>query len=564
MGKAIEYYKTHDFFYDLNEAKKDELIENSLTLSKLFLGENDYFGSGYILYNLIDVVWGKNDISLLFNVCSNAIDSLEKEISISESIEKKILSYNFIISILGRTIPLLNNDKESISEYLIALMNKLGVLIYDNFKENAHRKYFLVEGFRVEGSLIRNWTTILPFEESIIYKGGGSSYNIQSAFICFKNSEDYDSAKKIIEIDDDMFDTNHLKGWKEAILGFVNSKNEMIHFKKSFREFQKDYKEGWYHPSDLWAQYFQSRYYLSKAFNSNEFQKNLEESLIVLDGVDRGMINYQINKYKYLIESFVAFFILKDSSEISKSVDKIEKEIRNGTISTLDIKIRNFVEELSRKVYEIDKDPDTGIWLIADFGDLIQDFPLFISNPENSKKIIGKGFNDYLVGKTDWIYRTIKNIKQERILHKILLDLYRSQYPRFTQLVHGSFENGRDLFLLPKNSERLELIQVKIGDISLTEWRGIKQQLEEMMETDIPQTLNNKKITQKVGFLLFTGHFKPNVESAKNGWLAKRKEKMDEEYDFINLDDFVNYIIDNKLVAEFRKSAISNKVEIEI
>ena len=94
MGKAIEYYKTHDFFNDLNEAKKDELIENSLTLSKLFLEENDYFGSGYILYNLIDVVWGKNDISLLFNVCSNAIDSLEKEISISESIEKKILSYN--------------------------------------------------------------------------------------------------------------------------------------------------------------------------------------------------------------------------------------------------------------------------------------------------------------------------------------------------------------------------------------------------------------------------------------------------------------------------------------
>ena len=216
------------------------------------------------------------------------------------------------------------------------------------------------------------------------------------------------------------------------------------------------------------------------------------------------------------------------------------------------------MEQLLDTTVKLDTEPDVGLYYIGPLNELIVRLPIFSSHINKSKKIIGAGSRQILNGDSAWIHRTLESIKDETILHKLLLRLFQAIYPKYAQNVHGSYENGRDLFFLPKDESVLRIIQVKCGDLSLPDWRKVKPQLEEMMETDIPQALKDKKISKKVGILLFTGHIRPNVESAITGWKNTKKEQVKEEYLFEylfkNLDDFVNFIYNEKLISEFHKS----------
>ena len=49
-------------------------------------------------------------------------------------------------------------------------------------------------------------------------------------------------------------------------------------------------------------------------------------------------------------------------------------------------------------------------------------------------------------GGTNWIYRTLENIKIEPILHRILLRLFQKLPSQVNIIVHGQLEHGRDIF----------------------------------------------------------------------------------------------------------------------
>lgn len=567
MSSAIDFYEKNSIFFPRTHEEKLKQIEVSKSSSELFSQEGHFFNAGIILYKLIDDVWGLRDSKILFEICNKAIDLLEREIQNNSSNENTILSYTFIIDTLGRIIPLLNNEKNNISDYLYLVQNNLASFLFDNFKDHKNNQAFLVSGFRIEGSISSNWEIVLNHQETAIYKkGGGSSYAINSAFDNYLNSNDYISAHKIIEINKSFFDSNYLRGWLYAIKGIVYPSDEVKYFKKSYEEFSKDYKEGWSNPGDLWAKYFKSRYFLSVGLrNKDDFKKLLNQALDILGEMRSGLINYQILKYKYVIEAFVAFFILKDSNEIIKAHSKICREIKNSYITNFDSNVLDFINQLSTLTKEIETDPENGIFNISNFGELIRNFPLFNSSFDNSKRIMGAGLKDYLYGKTAWIYKALQSIKSnEIILQKIVLNLFQAKYPRYSHRVHGNFENGRDLFVLPQNEDTLKVIQVKLGDINLPDWRKIKPQLEEMMETHLPEALIRNKITRKVGILLFNGHIKPNVDAVISDWQAKRLENMYEEYEFMNIDDLVNFIVENSLVSEFRLASIENGLKLQL
>lgn len=571
MSKAIEYFSQNAFMiYSLSDSYDKKLEQKDITekSAKLFLEEKQYLNAGIVLYYLVDNVWGMRNSNILFEVCNRAIESFETVLSEDKSSNEEImLSYNFIIDILCRIIPLLNSNKREISEFLFLMQNKLGQFIFDNYKDHTDKKIYLVTGFKIEGSIESCWDIILPTQETtILKKGGGSSYSISSSFNCFLSSNDYFSALKIVKLDESFFDSNYLYGWMNAIKGITNPNDEVKCFEEAFKAFSRDYKEGWINPGDLWKKYFKSRYHLSLGLqDKNNFKGCLIESLESLGEMRSGLINYQILKYKYLLETFVAFFILKDSREIDKSQLKLEKEIRNSYLSSFDLIALDFINNLGILTKEIENDPDNAIFRISDFKDIISKFPLFASNLDNSKSLVGKGFHQFLNGKTAWIYRALQSIKSDETpLQKIILRLYQAKLPQFTQRVHGNFENGRDLFLLPKDKDELQVIQVKLGDIKISDWRKIKPQLEEMMETEIPHTLSKEKIKKKIGILLFTGHINPNVDSVINDWKIKRKEKLDEDYDFINIDKLVTFITDNGLISEFRLASLENGIKLEI
>jgi hypothetical protein len=57
-----------------------------------------------------------------------------------------------------------------------------------------------------------------------------------------------------------------------------------------------------------------------------------------------------------------------------------------------------------------------------------------------------------------------------------------------------------------------------------------------------------------MGILVWNGHAEPHVEPVIHGWKEDQLRAHQREYDFMNLDRLVNYILDRRLPNALREA----------
>jgi hypothetical protein len=123
-------------------------------------------------------------------------------------------------------------------------------------------------------------------------------------------------------------------------------------------------------------------------------------------------------------------------------------------------------------------------------------------------------------------------------------------------------EYGKDVVaVFERDGKRtLRMWQAKIGDIDTTKFRTARQELEEMYLVPLPALQVSGEIDEREGVLVFNGHPNTYVEPVMQGWLDEQKNN-GRRFLFMHLDDLVNWIVDNRLITEFRK--VLTELEIE-
>jgi len=154
-----------------------------------------------------------------------------------------------------------------------------------------------------------------------------------------------------------------------------------------------------------------------------------------------------------------------------------------------------------------------------------------------------------------WLHRTLESIRDERQLQKIILRLVQASLPAYAQVLHGPLEYGKDVVVLSKEEGRqvLRMYQVKVGDLKTPVWRSARQELEEMFLVPLSEfVVGNWSGIVRRGILMCNGHPLSNVLPSMEGWFLEQKRDHGREFEFMHLDDIVNWIVRDGLVNEFR------------
>ena len=453
------------------------------------------------------------------------------------------------------------------------LQQELAERLMRFFDETTQRDSYLAKGFVLTTDLDGHWEVNCPDYEvsagSETSTGGQISFGIPSAFRLLIALGDFAGAHQIAERCPDAFTTPGLKGWRFAIQGFLNPQDAVEPFALAADAFAEDVapssqeqiqKVGYWDSANitLWAKYFRARTAVARIVREpNRAEHLLTEASDFLEGTDSGFVHGQVWRFRLLVDALLQ---LVRGGEVD--ADRIRKELlgaqRWSGPSSDDLIIEQFVESVSRAFEALRTDPAKaliGSELHIALQTLAQ-IPLLGSEVATaiSPTIGGKAYTEILGPHRTWIHRTFVAIEDEAQLRKIVLRLAQAELPRYAQIRHGPLEYGKDVVAVFETGGRrvLQMWQAKIGDITVKKWRESRNELEEMYQVPLASLQIGVEVDERVGILVCNGHANPHAEPVMAGWFAEQVRDHHRQFQFMHLDKLVNWIIDNRLINEFR------------
>ncbi len=98
------------------------------------------------------------------------------------------------------------------------------------------------------------------------------------------------------------------------------------------------------------------------------------------------------------------------------------------------------------------------------------------------------------------------------------------------------------------------MYQVKVGDITKSNWAKARDELAEMFQVDMSSAQLPVKPDRREGVLVFNGHTNPYVEPVVEGWIKEQRDDHHRSYRTMHLDSIVRWIAENNLVNELRQT----------
>ncbi|MES0491341.1 MAG: hypothetical protein ABUK01_15210 [Leptospirales bacterium] len=564
---------------------KPEGIRELMSAGQQFIEKDLHFEAGYAYKTAMDGSWGL-DRDLLVENASLAVDNFSLYIRSQQNIDAKyLLTLYCLISTFNTMSQLFRNPSIDLQLSLLYedLANKLANK-ENNFKDN----YCLVYGISVKFNLDDQCDIVY---DRVNYSAGKTNWaldgsfiqtDIPSAFSILKSIPDYEGTTQIIDEHPGAFDNNDLIGWKNVILAHNNPEKADEYFKNAYELFENDNPQLFEIEKEkgirnnysgdnhlLYSRYFKSRYYLSRALlGKGEFSENIISAIEPIKDYRSGFVSSQYLKYRAILLTFANFIDTSIGFEPVTGIEEFRLACKLSSNKDEDYLVLNILNSLSEYFKNLETSPErtvitSDLTRILDLLDSISYVDSQILS--NFQPYIGQHVIKVITGGTNWIYRTIDKINDEAILRKVLLRLFQYKYPKYAQIVHGPMEHGKDILVVLEEQGINTLLsyQVKIGDIKTSAWRDIKPQLEEVFEVEPPAIITDDTVIHdKIGILIFNGHPNTAAEEKMSGWKHERFEKLGNKYEFMHLDSIVQFIVQNKLYSELRKTLQEFQIDL--
>jgi len=572
----------HELFWKSMDILKTNLTDkeafNLLMLaSSLWEGDEQYFYAGCAMSNAARIVGieEENEKICLISALENYHKCIDAAPTSSlEGLAALIKLGNELHNFSWRL-----QDKTKIRCMADELYEELGHRLMAHYAESPKIENYLVKGVILKTDFQGNWEPLFPDYEVQWgverYSKQVMKFNLPSAFHIFVNLCDYQGGEKIIELCPDAFISPGLRGWKAAVRGFSNPELAPEMFEEAGNAFLEDTmpddgdlpQRGGLWSSvniDLWGKYFLSRSALAKAVqDSSRLNEHIKDAANIVQEA-QGWHDANVSRYKILLQTLAQLVGEDPGLEPEQAKQQFIREIGFTGGKTEDNITMKFLELASEAFEGFNTNPQLELTSGRLSNALKALERISLIGPDISSAItpaIGNNMWELALGPVNtWIYRSLESIggrKGEDKLRKIILRLVQSYLPLYAQIIHGPIEYGRDIIVLLKSNDHLELhmFQVKCGNMTIPDWRTSRNQLEEMFQTSLPNSIIPDNLhPQRIGILAYNGHPNLQVAPLMDGWLEEQKRDHGREYKFMHLDDIVQCISRERLVNEFRKA----------
>jgi hypothetical protein len=457
---------------------------------------------------------------------------------------------------------------------------------------SPHCGVYLVSGVIVASDFDRPWVAVLPGESfpsssntptgssvkhtfgsvSEGFASGNVWIRLPSAFSLLLRVGDYNSAYRIVEQYPDLFHAVSMAGWPPALRGLLRLADRSVAFNEAATLFDADtpptsdelVKRGgsWSGANQLiWAKYFRALAALERAkSNPSKATEFVAEASLALKGTESGLVNPQVVRLAIVVRALAGIV----GVEPALALDRAKKELAGnarifGEEEGDPIGIQ-FFEKAERMLERFEREPDSAL-ADGEFESVLavlEKFPLI--GPDLAQAVrpgIAKAALEAVLGaERAWIHRKLEAITKESRLRRLLLRLLQASLPTYAQIRHGPIEYGKDVVVVFEQDGKriLRMYQVKAGDISTSVWRIASHEIEEMFLVRLSDFQIGLNVDAREGILLCNGHANSNVEPIIYGWIKEQERVYGRTVHFMHLDKVVKWIVDERLIGEFRAS----------
>jgi hypothetical protein len=306
----------------------------------------------------------------------------------------------------------------------------------------------------------------------------------------------------------------------------------------------------------LWSGYFRARACLVRGVRDPEsITEELLKAKDALDSVE-GYAAADVIRLRVLVRSLAVLVSDPEAYDEAAALKEYALAMRITGVRAGDTSAREFLTKVGEYFRAVANDPRDALTkgALQEALTALAKVPVLTSGASEAvQKPLGQSAFDLLLGPIRTaLHRALEKIADEAVLRKLLLRLLQSQSPAYAQIRHGPFEYGKDVAALVDvdGVPVLRLYQAKVGDIKKAQWRGCRDQLEEMFLVPMSKLQLPKTPARIEAFLVTTGHASDHVEPIIAGWISDQKESPGRSIEFFHLDRLVQWIARNKLTNE--------------
>lgn len=460
-----------------------------------------------------------------------------------------------------------------------------------NFSRNSdHRCSYLVTGLQIGTDFDGSWSPLWPGQPLGTHTGpvsvsvafgshsegsvGRAAWvGVPSAFSLLLRAADHKGAFQITEECPAEFRSVTLAGWVPALHGLLRLRDPATTFDEAAMLFAADTEPqdqaeilrrgGWSGTNVLlWAKYFKALSLLERAKSDIGIAPELvAEASRALAGTESGLVNPQVSRLRVTVCALAGVLGVQPSLSPKEARNELALQARIFGQEEGDEVGMQFFSVAETTLESFERDPARAL---AD-GDLqamltaLEKLPLVGADLAKAvRPAIGQAALRTILGPMrTWVHRALEAIHDEAQLRRVVLRLVQASVPLYAQIRHGPIEHGKDIaVLIEKDSVRtLRMYQAKVGDLTVPAWRNATHELEEIFLVPLESIQIQEPVAEREGILVCNGHANPYVEPLIGPWIDEQARAYGRHFKFIHLDDLVNWIVNDRLVNEFRTVA---------
>jgi hypothetical protein len=583
-ARELFWQATTRSFHDDSSAR--EAVEAFKEAAALWREAGNYFSAGYAMSKAVMASWGSEyEDKDLEGLVSAGLQDFGKCVETSPTYSHESLSAlsKWLLE-LRHIIPLNLVDSIHLKRAMRDLGAELAQRLIAHGASSDNAEHYLVRGYVLATDLEGNWEASFPPGEvqwgAEAWGNGAVMFTLPSAFSLFLSGADYHGANAVIERCPEVFTTPELRGWKAAVQGFLNSQEASEKFGEAAAAFAEDTR-----PSDEeleqrgghWSSFnisVQSKYFQAKAAlaaaarEPHRLKEHIRAAASYCGEIPSFWFDGHIIRFRILIQTLARLMSDESSLTHEQAREQFLTAVMISGEDPDDLMTLHFLE-LSAAAIEGFKNDPAGELATGRLGlalDALSRIPIVDSAVVAlaTPAIKNRALEEILGPHRTWIHRTLESIKDEnRHLQKIVLRLAQASLPSYAQIRQGPLEYGKDVVALVGREGRLVLrmYQVKCGDINMSKWREARNELEEVFLVPLSKFQMPGEADAREAILICNGHASPHVEPVMAGWFEEQRRAYGRDFRFMHLDSIVDWIVNGRLINEF-KSAL-NEIGVE-
>lgn len=547
---------------DLPKPGDPEVERRFVQLGEDRLERESWYGAGHAFDEAVICAWGATDRMLTHT--QHAISAYQRAIELCSRCQPEAWLAMDALSRVGQgafRLPATTVD---------ALLQELAARIQACVSGDPAADVFMIRGVIVETDFEKRFELIAPEFDGHSGHRRGNQLHLTSPFRSCVLRSDYVGAVSLAQAWPAAFTTPFLKGWRIAAAGFLNSETAPEQFAEAADIFASDVppEPGSFPPEGvwtaenfgLWANYFRARSLVARAIRDPKSVRELiPEAASTFPPNRSGFQNATATRWAVLIDTLAHLLQSDDPDEIVTTRRGFAKELSLlGTVPSDDL-LDRFLVLSAQSLQGFREDPEQEIvqGTLRDALALLDRMPVAGAD---LARVVGREIGRNVLRITQgpvvtWMHRALERIEDERDLQRVLLRLFQASSPSYAQVVHGPIEYGKDLIVIADDGDGLlgRLIQVKVGDLSLTKWRVARIEMQELFEVDLGRLPPGAPTpTRYEGILLCTGHAAPMAAPAIDAWMSQQRSVFGRHVEFWHLDRVVEWIQKERLFNELR------------